>query len=89
MIGDYNQLLRIGRLILVSSNVDRPEFARALGRQRNKFYFTVCAIRCKLALAPLGLRVRWTGVIEFARQHAAASSGTGYTRGGGLLRRSW
>jgi hypothetical protein len=57
MIGDFNQLLRIGRIMLVASNVDRPEFARALGRQRNKFYFTVCAIRCKLALAPLGLHV--------------------------------
>ena len=56
MIGDFNRLLKIGRLILVSSNVDRPEFARALGQQRNKFYFTVCALRCKLALAPLGLR---------------------------------
>ena len=57
MTSDFNQLLRIGRIMLVSSKVDRPEFARALGRQRNKFYFTVCAIRCKLALAPLGLRV--------------------------------
>jgi hypothetical protein len=57
MIGDFNQLLKIGRLMLVASHVDRPEFARALARQRNKFYFTVCAIRCKLALAPLGLQV--------------------------------
>jgi hypothetical protein len=57
MIGDFNQLLKIGRIMLVASHVDRPEFARALGRQRNKFYFTVCAIRCKLALAPLGLQV--------------------------------
>jgi hypothetical protein len=57
MTGDFNQLLKIGRIILVASHVDRPEFARAMGRQRNKFYFTVCAIRCKLALAPLGLQV--------------------------------
>ena len=57
MIGDFNQLLKIGRHMLVSSNVDRPEFARALGRQRTGFYLTVCTIRCKLALAPLGLRV--------------------------------
>jgi hypothetical protein len=64
MIGDFNQLLRIGRLILVRSNVDRPEFARALGRQRNKFYFTVCAIRCKLALAPLGLRVNGPELLD-------------------------
>jgi hypothetical protein len=57
MIGDFNQLLKIGRILLVASNVDRPEFASALARQRNKFYFSVCAIRCKLALAPLGLQV--------------------------------
>jgi hypothetical protein len=57
MTADFNELLKIGRLMLVGSNVDRPEFARALGRHRNKFYFTVCAIRCKLALAPFGLRV--------------------------------
>jgi hypothetical protein len=58
MTADFNQLLKIGRLILVSSNVDRPEFGRALGRHRKKFYFTVCAIRCKLALAPLGFHVQ-------------------------------
>ncbi|HLK22227.1 MAG TPA: hypothetical protein VKT81_24945 [Bryobacteraceae bacterium] len=57
MTGDFNQLLKIGRLILVSSKVDRPEFAHALGRHRNKFYWSVCVIRCKLALAPLGFRV--------------------------------
>jgi hypothetical protein len=57
MIGDFNQLLKIGRLMLISSNIDRPEFARALGRQRTNFYLTVCTVRCKLALAPLGLRV--------------------------------
>jgi len=57
MTADFNQLLKIGRLMLVSSKVDRPEFAHALGRNRNKFYFTVCAIRCKLALVPLGFRV--------------------------------
>jgi len=64
MTGDFNQLLRIGRLILVRSNVDRPEFASAMGRQRNKFYFTVCAIRCKLALAPLGLRVNGPELLD-------------------------
>src|ERR1700685_1923469 len=57
MTADFNQLLKIGRLMLVGSNVDRPEFARALGRHRNRFYLTVCAIRCKLALAPLGFHV--------------------------------
>ncbi len=57
MIGDFNQLLKIGRLMLVSSNVDRPEFARALWRQQIKFYFAVYAIRCRLAFSPLGVRM--------------------------------
>jgi hypothetical protein len=58
MTADFNQLLKIGRLMLISSKVDQPEFARALERHRNRFYFIVCAIRCKLALAPLGFRVQ-------------------------------
>ena len=56
MVADFNQLLRMGRLFLVCSKVDRPEFGRELWRQQFKFYFTVYSIRFKLALAPLGLR---------------------------------
>src|SRR5580704_18686856 len=75
MTADFNQLLKIGRLMLVSSSVDRPEFARALGRHRNRFYLTVCAIRCKLALAPFGIQVEGpellnslTGVLQQVRE---------------------
>jgi|SRR5271170_1040069 len=57
MIADFNQLLHIGRLMLINSNIDRPEFARTLWRQQIRFYASVCSIRCKLALSPLGLRV--------------------------------
>jgi hypothetical protein len=78
MTADFNQLLKIGRLMLVSSSVDRPEFARALGRHRKKFYFTVCAIRCKLALAPLGFRIEGpellnplAGMLQQVRELAA------------------
>jgi hypothetical protein len=64
MVGDFNQLLKIGRLMLVDSSVDRPEFARALWRQQINFYLAVCTIRCKLALAPLGVRVEGPEVLN-------------------------
>jgi hypothetical protein len=57
LIRDFNQLVHIGRLMLIQSSVDRPEFARALWRQQIWFYIAVCAIHCKLALYPLGLQV--------------------------------
>ena len=57
MVGDFNQLLKIGRLMLINSTVDRPEFARTLWRQQVKFYVSVYTIRCRLALAPLGLEM--------------------------------
>lgn len=63
MVGDFNQLLKFGRLMVVSSPVDRSEFDRALRRQQMSFYLAVCSIRCKLALAPLGLRVQGTELV--------------------------
>ncbi len=57
MVRDFNQLLHIGRLMLIGSKVDRPEFAAALWRQQIAFYFAVCSIRCRLALSPLGFEV--------------------------------
>jgi hypothetical protein len=54
---DFNQLLGIAKLMLVYSTQDRPEFAKDLWRQQIAFYFAVCALRCRLALYPLG----WTG----------------------------
>jgi hypothetical protein len=64
MIRDFNQLLKIGRLMLVNSKEDRPEFARALWRQQMSFYFAVCSIRCKLALTPFGLRVEGLRLVD-------------------------
>ena len=64
MIADFNQLLNIGRHILIDSKIDRPEFARALWGQQIRFYASVCSIRCKLALAPLGLRVDRLELLE-------------------------
>ncbi len=64
MIADFNQLLSIGRLMQIQSKVDRPEFAQALWRQQIRFYFTVCAIRCKLALSPLGVPMERLEVVD-------------------------
>ena len=56
LIGDFNQMLRIARLIIVSSTEDRAEFARVLWRQQVTFYWAVCAVRVRVALYP----VAWT-----------------------------
>ena len=54
LIGDFNRLLRIARLMIVYSAEDRTEFARALWRQQVTFYFAVCCVRLRVALYPLG-----------------------------------
>jgi hypothetical protein len=51
---DFNQLLRIAKLMLVYSTEERPELANALFRQQVTFYLAICAVRCKIALMPLG-----------------------------------
>jgi hypothetical protein len=57
LIRDFNQLLRIGRIMQIGSSVDRPEFASALWRQQIRFYLGVCFIWCEVALLPWGVRV--------------------------------
>ena len=58
LIGDFNQLLRIARLMIVHSSEDRAEFAKVLWRQQVTFYFAVCALRVRVALYPLA----WTSI---------------------------
>ena len=58
LIGDFNQLLRIARLMIVYSAEDRAEFAQVLWRQQVTFYFAVCAVRLRVALYPMG----WTSL---------------------------
>jgi len=64
LVQDFNQLLRIGRLMQVSSSVDRPDLAGVLWRQQVRFYVSVCIIRCRLALSPLGLQVSGQALVE-------------------------
>ena len=54
LVRDFNQLIGIGKLMVVYSPEDRQEFARQLWRQQIQFYFSVCSVRVQLALYPLG-----------------------------------
>jgi len=57
LVRDFNQLVGIGKLMIVYSTQDRQEFARDLWRQQVQFYAGVCSMRLQLALYPLG----WDG----------------------------
>jgi hypothetical protein len=52
LVGDFNKLLSIARLMIVYSAQDRPEFAKALWRQQVTFYYAVCAVRVRVAIYP-------------------------------------
>jgi hypothetical protein len=56
LVRDFNQLVGVGKLMIVYSAEDRQEFARRLWRQQLRFYAGVCSLRLQLALYPLG----WT-----------------------------
>jgi hypothetical protein len=58
LVRDFNQLIRIGKLMVVYSDRDQQEFARSLRRQQLKLYARVGALQVQLALYPLG----WTSV---------------------------
>lgn len=55
LVRDFNQLVGIGKLMIVYSKQDRQEFARKLWRQQVQFYAGICSVRIQLALYPL----RW------------------------------
>jgi hypothetical protein len=57
LVKDFNQLVQVGKLMIVYSTVDRQEFAHLLWRQQMRFYAGVCLVRVQLALYPLG----WSG----------------------------
>jgi hypothetical protein len=58
LIGDFNQLLRIARYMIVYSTEDRADFAKVLWRQQVTFYFAVCSVRLRVAMYPMG----WTSL---------------------------
>jgi len=58
LVQDFNQLHFLAKLMLVHGAQDRPELAGELFRQQLRFYASVCLIRCKVSLYPLG----WTAL---------------------------
>jgi len=58
LVRDFNQLMAIGKLMVVFSSQDQQEFARSLWRQQIRFYARICALHVQLALYPWG----WTAV---------------------------
>lgn len=58
LVRDFNQLIGIGKLMVVYSDRDQLQFARSLRRQQVTFYARLGALQLQLALYPLG----WTTV---------------------------
>jgi hypothetical protein len=54
VVQDFNQLVGIGKLLIVYSAQDQQEFARQLWRQQLRFYAVVCLLRLQLTLQPFG-----------------------------------
>jgi hypothetical protein len=54
LVRDFNQLIGIGKLMVVYSNRDQQEFARSLWRQQVRFYARFFALQVQLALYPWG-----------------------------------
>lgn len=58
LIRDFNQLIGIGKLMVVYSTEDREQLARQLFRQQLRFYMAVSAVWLQIALYPIA----WTAV---------------------------
>jgi hypothetical protein len=66
LVRDFNQLVGIGKLMVVYSTEDRQEFARRLWRQQVRFYARICSVRLQLAFYPLG----WSGSLVSSAANA-------------------
>jgi hypothetical protein len=58
LIRDFNELLRLARLMIVYSAEDRGDVARVLWRQQVTFYVAICAVQVRVALYPFA----WTSL---------------------------
>lgn len=61
LVRDFNQLMAIGRLMVVYSAQDQQEFARSLGRQQVRFYGRVCLLQVQLVIYPVAGNALDTG----------------------------
>jgi hypothetical protein len=84
LVRDFNQLVRIGKLMIVYSTEDRQEFASHLWRAQVRFYAGVCSVRLQLALYPLGWHVadahRLVAALAAMRNQVQALASPGQTR---------
>ena len=53
MVGDFNSLIRVAKLMLVYGPEDRPDFAWAISRLQYEFYWNVLVTEVQLTLSPL------------------------------------
>ena len=56
LVKDFNQLIGIGKLLIVYAAEDQQEFARNLWRRQTQFYASIVLIRLQLAVYPFGWR---------------------------------
>ncbi len=72
---DFHHLLGLANLLMIHSVEDRPDLAKQLFRQRLTFYWAMCAIECRLTVAPGGLAgvdvQGLVGTLEGLRQQVA------------------
>jgi hypothetical protein len=62
---EYGRLLNGVRMVMVQSNVDRPDLARALAKNRTMFALAICRIECRLTMQSMGIgTVDISGVVE-------------------------
>jgi len=80
---DFDRLVRLGREMVATSRVDRPDLASLLFRQWLSFHLRVTGLRVRLYLAPLGIEthrpvglfdalVRMRGVVAILEVPATA-----------------
>jgi hypothetical protein len=76
LVRDFNQLIRVGKLMIVYSTQDRQDFARLLWRQQVRFYVGVYLVRVQVAIYPLGWSgsLGWSGQAEAHRLVAALAA---------------
>lgn len=55
LVRDFRKLMRVAELIMLHSEEDRPDLARAISRARREFYRNIVATEIRLALSPLPL----------------------------------
>ena len=79
LVGDFNRMLRVAKLMVVYSSQDRPDFARAIANARNQFYWNVLKTELTLSLpwgvVEAGRLIQSVGRIQESVRELAAGQG--------------